>query len=211
MRSTAPLLLLGGAAISLLLLGAKKTGDDELRDPFEAPPDVKPDVKPGPVDDLDAQIKAEVARLEALRLKEEGQIATDAVKAAEAVEAAKRAAIEQQRKDAEKAKADEKHAPTKVQDAPSPRADTPTLPAGYDPARARAMARSVANHLANRKIAGYARELVREFQRACGITADGIYGGHTRGALIYFGASNPPRPFFVPTDTLPYVPPEMRK
>jgi peptidoglycan hydrolase-like protein with peptidoglycan-binding domain len=209
MRSTAPLILLGGAAISLLLLGSTKKAGDELRDPFEPPPDVKP--KPGPVDDLDAQIKAEVARLEALRLKEEGQIATDAVKAAEAVEAAKRAAIEQQRKDADKAKAGEKHAPTKVQDAPSPRADTPTLPAGYDPARARAMARSVANHLANRKIAGYARELVREFQRACGITADGIYGGHTRGALIYFGASNPPRPFFVPTDTLPYVSPEQRK
>lgn len=93
---------------------------------------------------------------------------------------------------------------------PSPSADTPRLPAGYDPARARAMARSVANHLNNRKTAGYARELVKTFQRAAGIAIDGVYGGETRGALIYFGAKDPPKAFFKPLDTIPYVAPEQR-
>jgi peptidoglycan hydrolase-like protein with peptidoglycan-binding domain len=206
MRSKLPLLL-GSAVFGLLLLGGKKA---DAKQPGP-PPLPKPGAAPKAADGLTDELRAEVERLDAQRKAEEGKIATDAVKQAEATETAKRGAIDAQKKAASEAKASEAYQPGKVQDAPPSRTDTPRLPAGYDPARARAMARSVSNHLANRKISGYARELVKQFQRAAGITADGIYGGHTRGALIYFGVSNPPRPFFIPTDTLPYVSPEQRK
>jgi murein L,D-transpeptidase YcbB/YkuD len=51
----------------------------------------------------------------------------------------------------------------------------------------------------------YSRPLVKEFQTAAGIASDGIYGGTTRGALLYFGASRAPAPLFAPTSTVPYL------
>lgn len=82
------------------------------------------------------------------------------------------------------------------------------LPPGYDPDLARRTAQQVANHLRNRGRANYARKIVADFQTAAGIHVDGIYGGQTRGALLYYGADNAPPAFFQPTETQPYTPPE---
>lgn len=85
-----------------------------------------------------------------------------------------------------------------------------SLPAGYDPQKARAAARATAAHLAKKGPAGYSRPQLTTWQRQAGLSADGLYGGSTRGALIYYGVADPPRPFAAPTATLPYVPPEKR-
>jgi len=77
-------------------------------------------------------------------------------------------------------------------------------PAGFDPAKARRVAKQVAANLDAKGRAGYSREQLRQFQLAAGIAADGIYGGGARGALIFFGVPRPPQPFFKPTATTPY-------
>lgn len=100
--------------------------------------------------------------------------------------------------------------PTPSPVAASPKGPKPT-PAGYDPAKARAGAKALAAHLATKGTAGYSRELVKTWQRQAGMEkVDGIYGGATRGALLYFGVKDPPRAFFKPVETIPYVPPEQR-
>jgi hypothetical protein len=86
----------------------------------------------------------------------------------------------------------------------------PQIPAGYDPAKARTGASAIASYLAKKGPAGYSREQLRTWQRHAALTPDGVYGGSTRGALIAFGVKNPPRPFFQPVATIPYVPPEQR-
>lgn len=90
--------------------------------------------------------------------------------------------------------------------APSSAQQTPSIPDGYDPTTARKGARSVANNL-TRGIANYSRPLLKQWQRQAGLKPDGVYGGATRGALIHYGVKDPPRPFFPPTNTIPYVPP----
>lgn len=90
--------------------------------------------------------------------------------------------------------------------APSSVQQTPSIPDGYDPVTARKGARSVANNL-TRGIANYSRPLLKQWQKQAGLKPDGIYGGATRGALIHYGVKDPPRPFFTPTNTIPYVPP----
>lgn len=85
-----------------------------------------------------------------------------------------------------------------------------SLPAGYDPAKARARARAIAAHLAKKGPASYSRVELRTWQTHAGLRADGLYGGSSRGALVYYGVSDPPRPFSAPVATLPYVPPEQR-
>lgn len=77
-------------------------------------------------------------------------------------------------------------------------------PAGYDPAKARKMAKQVTANLDSKQRAGYSRPLLKEFQLAAGLEADGIYGGGSRGALIAYGIARPPQPFFKPTETAPY-------
>lgn len=69
---------------------------------------------------------------------------------------------------------------------------------------ARRMAPSLAQHLSRAGRAGYDRRLVRTFQQKAGLTQDGIYGGSTRGALLYFGGSAAPAPFFPPLETIPF-------
>jgi peptidoglycan hydrolase-like protein with peptidoglycan-binding domain len=91
---------------------------------------------------------------------------------------------------------------------PSPRG--PQIPAGYDPAKAKAGAAAIASYLAKKGPAGYSREQLKTWQRHAALTPDGVYGGSTRGALIAYGVKNPPRPFFQPVATIPYVPPEQR-
>jgi hypothetical protein len=91
-----------------------------------------------------------------------------------------------------------------------PRPQGPQIPAGYDPAKARAGAPAIASHLAKKGPAGYSHEQLKIWQRQAALTPDGVYGGSTRGALIAFGVKSPPRPFFQPVATIPYVPPEQR-
>lgn len=91
--------------------------------------------------------------------------------------------------------------------APQPATSTPSIPDGYDPVAARKAARSTANHLSTRGRAGYSRPLLKQWQRQAGLTPDGIYGGATRGALLYYGVSDPPQAFFKPVATIPYAPP----
>lgn len=55
----------------------------------------------------------------------------------------------------------------------------------------------------------YDRARVRNFQAYAGIKSDGIYGGRTRGALLYFAPNvAPPRPYFKPHETIQYIPRE---
>lgn len=89
---------------------------------------------------------------------------------------------------------------------PPPAQSTPSIPDGYDPVAARKAARGVANNLKKGR-AGYSRPLLKQWQKQAGIAPDGVYGGATRGALIFFGEKDPPRAFFPPLDTVPYRPP----
>lgn len=87
--------------------------------------------------------------------------------------------------------------------APAPiAADTP--PSGFDVSLARTLAPRVNDNLASKGIERYDRSLLKQFQRAAGISQDGLYGGGSRGALIFYGIPNPPRPFFKPVTTSPY-------
>lgn len=81
-------------------------------------------------------------------------------------------------------------------------------PAGYDPALARSRAPGIAALLAKKGPKAYDRAQLRAWQTLAGLRADGAYGGSTRGALVYYGVTDPPRPFVAPLATLPYVPPE---
>lgn len=85
-----------------------------------------------------------------------------------------------------------------------------TPPAGYDPAKAKTRARAIAANLAKKGRTSYSHADLKSWQLQAGLTADGLYGGSTRGALIYFGVADPPRPFSPPVATLPYVPPDQR-
>lgn len=98
------------------------------------------------------------------------------------------------------------------QPAPAPARQSAPIPPGYDPAAARRMAPQLARHLQSKGRSGYDRPMVRSFQTKAAITSDGIYGGATRGALLYFGApaNDTPAPFFPPLATAVYVPPEQR-
>lgn len=92
---------------------------------------------------------------------------------------------------------------------PPPTASAPapsSAPPGYDPALARQLAPQVASSVRGKKY-GYDRALTARFQTAAGITSDGIYGGGTRGALLYYGATQVPNPLFKPNATTQYVPP----
>lgn len=72
---------------------------------------------------------------------------------------------------------------------------------------ARALAAETARALERRT--NY-RTVLRRFQRAAGVTVDGIYGGRTYNALRYFGIANPPDAFRPPAPSSPdaaYTPP----
>jgi len=88
--------------------------------------------------------------------------------------------------------------------------DPLTLPEGYDPEAARREVRALVAHLRRAGRSGYDRRWLERWQRYAGIEPDRIYGGATRGALLYYGGIDPPVPFFPPLNTIPYVPPEAR-
>ncbi len=83
----------------------------------------------------------------------------------------------------------------------TPTADTP--PEGYDPIKAKNLAKQVASNITNRGV-NYSRGLLKDFQRFAGIQSEGIYGGESRGALEFFGVRRPPRALFKPVETVPY-------
>jgi len=99
---------------------------------------------------------------------------------------------------------------TNVSPVLQPKPQGPQIPAGYDPAKAKAGASAIASHLAKKGPAGYSHPQLAVWQKQAALAPDGIYGGSTRGALIAYGVTNPPRPFFKPVATIPYVPPEQR-
>ena len=73
------------------------------------------------------------------------------------------------------------------------------------------MAPGLARHLRRAKKAGYDRRLLRDFQVKAGLVPDRLYGGATRGALLYYGGKDAPAPFSRNRqgtfETLPYTPP----
>lgn len=80
---------------------------------------------------------------------------------------------------------------------------SPQPPAGFNPTSARKLAKQVAAQL-DSKGRNYSVVLLKQFQTAAGIAADGLYGGGSRGALIAYGITRPPAPMFKPTTTTPY-------
>jgi hypothetical protein len=74
----------------------------------------------------------------------------------------------------------------------------PVPPPGFDPKLAQSMAKNVAKNIDTNK-SSYSRPLVRNFQTAAGIASDGIYGGGTRRALLFYGIDRPPAALFKPT------------
>lgn len=98
------------------------------------------------------------------------------------------------------------HPAVPVREPPPAPPGTPA-PTGYNATQARALAAQVVANMRKLPAAkryDYDRNLVAAFQRAAGLKADGIYGGGTRGALIFFGQANAPKPLFAPTSTTPY-------
>lgn len=80
-------------------------------------------------------------------------------------------------------------------------------PPGYAPDKARASAREIAALLAKKGPKAYDHHKLFVWQTWAGLRPDGEYGGSTRGALVFFGVPDPPRPFSAPYATLPYAPP----
>lgn len=87
--------------------------------------------------------------------------------------------------------------------APAP-TSTATPPSGFDVAVAKSLAPGVNANLIAKGRDRYDRAALKKFQVAAGIAADGLYGGGSRGALIFYGIAKPPNPFFKPTTTAPY-------
>ena len=91
---------------------------------------------------------------------------------------------------------------------PGPAPVVPTIPA---PSVAQldvaaGLAVKVAQEI-NAKGKAYDRNLVREFQRAARLGVDGLYGGSSAGAVLYFTGKAPPAPIFPPMQIKPYRPP----
>lgn len=81
--------------------------------------------------------------------------------------------------------------------APSPTPVRVDAPPGFNPPAAHSMAQRVADDIRSRQYS-YDRQLLKDFQRAAGITVDGHYGAGSGQALIFFEARNVPRPLFRP-------------
>jgi peptidoglycan hydrolase-like protein with peptidoglycan-binding domain len=92
--------------------------------------------------------------------------------------------------------------PAPLRPAPPPRSQSP----GYKPDAAKRAAASVSAHLKRTGKAGYDRRLLRQWQTQAGLTADGLYGPATRGALIFYGQKDPPAAF-AGSGTVPFTAP----
>ena len=91
----------------------------------------------------------------------------------------------------------------------TPTPQEPTMmqpPPGFSPVAAKAQAARVAANLRKGRDQ-YSRPNLASWQRLAGLTADGIYGGESAGALAWYlqgQSSVAPRPFFKPTTPAPY-------
>lgn len=93
--------------------------------------------------------------------------------------------------------------------APAHAASPAPSSSAFNPTLARTLALQVEKNLRNppaKNIYNYDRKLMAQFQKAAGIAQDGIYGGGTRAALMYYGATNAPAALFAPK-TGTYKPP----
>lgn len=86
----------------------------------------------------------------------------------------------------------------------SPSSPRPRAPAGFAPAEARRLAPQVDRTL---RSGGGSMSVVRRFQTAAGIPADGRYGPQTRAALVYFGIPTPPPARYATSAPERYTPP----
>jgi len=95
---------------------------------------------------------------------------------------------------------------------PQPATPTPQEPTtmqpppGFAPSAAKAQAARVAANLRKGRDQ-YSRPNLTAWQRLAGLTADGIYGGESAGALAWYlqgQTTVAPRPFFKPTTPTPY-------
>lgn len=77
-------------------------------------------------------------------------------------------------------------------------------PTGFNPEGAAALARSVQSDL-SRRHNRFSRTQMRDFQTAAGITVDGLYGGQTRGALVFFDVPDAHATISRPRATTPYM------
>jgi hypothetical protein len=71
-------------------------------------------------------------------------------------------------------------------------------PAGFNPASAKKLAKQVAANIDSKGKASYSRTLLKQFQTAAGLVSDGLYGGASRRALIFYGVPRPPVAAFAP-------------
>lgn len=76
----------------------------------------------------------------------------------------------------------------------------PVPPAGFNPTSAKKLAKQVAANIDSKGV-NYSQAQLKQFQTAAGIASDGLYGGGSRRALIFYGIARPPQPLFKPTAT----------
>lgn len=92
-----------------------------------------------------------------------------------------------------------------------PDAPNPTPPTQEEVDETRKVAKDVAQDL-KAKAQAYDRDLMKRFQRLARLTADGMYGPATAGALQYFTGETPPKPIYASAggsrDVKPYHPPK---
>ena len=81
----------------------------------------------------------------------------------------------------------------------------PVPPMGFDPPRARSLAKGIAANI-DTKGSAYDRGRLKVFQAAAGLESDGLYGGSSRRALIFYGVPRPPSALFKPAATPPVYP-----
>ena len=79
-------------------------------------------------------------------------------------------------------------------------------PWGYDASKARTLAREVVRNVQARSF-DYDRGLLKKFQTAAGLKADGLYGGRVVGALKFYGAARAPKALIEPKAEQNYLPP----
>ena len=79
-------------------------------------------------------------------------------------------------------------------------------PWGYDASKDRTLAREVVRNVQARSF-DYDRGLLKKFQTAAGLKADGLYGGRVVGALKFYGAARAPKALIEPKAEQSYAPP----
>jgi hypothetical protein len=123
-----------------------------------------------------------------------------------AIEAAKHAQKQALNAQAKKPVQEQKKQQTSKPVQQQTQAQGPKPPPGFDRATAARTAQKVAQHLSDKGRDHYDRRkispalptggVLAAWQRAAGITPDGVYGRGSYAALKAYGVKNPPKPFF---------------